>query len=166
MGKLKKHPLDKILEITGIIIILTCFIFVALNYSSLPESMPRHYGLDGKPDAFAGKGIVWILPVFGIFLYMIIGVISNIPSLINLPFKPEPEKLEYYHLKYARMIRILNVVVMCLFTFLTYQSIQIGFGNQTQLPRSFTAISLVLILGIPVYFILPDLIKAHKLKNQ
>lgn len=162
VSKSKKQTLDISLEISGIAIILASFLYLALTYQTLPDLLPRHYGSDGLPDAYGGKGIVWVLPIVGLILYMVIGLISNFPSLINLPFTPKPENVEKYQRKYARMIRILNVVMVGTFAFLTYQTVQIGLGNQTQLPTYFTLFSLVLLVGIPLIFVIPDWIKARK----
>lgn len=150
-SKLKKHPLDIIIEITGIFVILTTFLLLAINYQSLPDSLPRHYGSDGVPDAYGAKGIIWVLPIMGLVLYLVIGLISNVPSVINLPFKPNPENAERYQRKYARMLRLLNVVMVCIFAFLTYQSAQIGLGTQSQLPVYFKPVSLFLLFGIPMF---------------
>ncbi|SEG27009.1 Protein of unknown function [Algoriphagus boritolerans DSM 17298 = JCM 18970] len=154
--------MDILLEITGMIVILGCFVFIASNYQDLPDSLPRHYGLDGVPDAYSAKGIIWVLPIVGLILYMVIGLVSNVPSMINIPFKPNPEKVEFYQKKYCRMIRVLNVVMVCIFAFLTYQSIQIGIGAKSQLPQYFSLVAITLLLGIPLIFVIPDLIKARK----
>jgi uncharacterized membrane protein len=160
--KSKKNPLDILLEITGMIVILGCFVYIAFNYQDLPDSLPRHYGSDGVPDAYSAKGIIWVLPIVGLILYMVIGLISNVPSLINLPFKPNPENAERYERKYSRMIRILNVVMVYIFAFLTYQSSQIGMGAQSQLPGYFKVVSLAVLFGIPLIYILPDMINARR----
>jgi len=31
------------------------------EYGSLPDEMPVHYGIDGKPDQMGSKGMMWIL---------------------------------------------------------------------------------------------------------
>lgn len=160
----KKQPLDLFLEIFGILVVLVSFILPAIYYSSLPDSLPRHFGADGQPDAYGSKGIIWVLPSVGFILYLTIGLVSNAPGLINLPFRPDPEKIESYQRKYSRMIRILNVFMICLFTSITYTTIQIGLGNQVQLPSYFTTLSFVVLLGIPLLYVLPDLISARKQK--
>lgn len=160
-SKLKKHPIDIFLETIGIIIILGCFLFLALNYGSLP----RHYGSDGVPDAYSAKGIIWVLPIMGLILYMVFGLISNVPSLINVPIKSSPEKVEFHQRKYSRMIRIPNLVIVCIFAFLTYQSALIGLGVQSQLPGYFKVVSLGLLFGIPLIYVIPDMIKARNQKG-
>lgn len=159
---MKKQPLDIILEIIGIIAIIVSFVLPAYYYQDLPESLPRHFGSDGLPDAYGGKGFIWVLPVMGFFLFLIIGLISNIQGIINLPFKTSPEKMEFYQKKYGRMIRILNVAMVCFFALLTNITIQIGLGNNTQLPDYFNFIGLLVFFGIPLIYIIPDLMKAKK----
>lgn len=119
-SKLKTYTIDIVLEIIGVVIILGCFLFVALTYESLPDLLPRHYGSDGDPDAYGEKTIVWVLPIFGLFLFFAIG--------------------------------------------LTYQAAQIGLGALTQLPEYFKLVSLGLLLGIPLVYILPDMVRARRLE--
>ena len=158
----RKRPFDRFLEIFGILVVLASFILPSIYYQSLPDILPRHFGSDGLPDAYGSKGIIWVLPIVGLILFLIVGVVSNVPGLINLPFKPDPEKTDFYQSKYSRMIRILNVFMVCLFASITYNTIQIGLGNQTQLPTYFTLVSLLIFIGIPLIYILPDLLNAKK----
>lgn len=163
LPKPKKKPFDAILEIIGLLAILVCFLLPAIFFKQLPDSIPRHYGSDGLPDAFGGKGIIWVLPSVGLVMYFVLGLLSNTPALFNIPVKVTPENAEHYHNRYARMIRILNVGMVALFTYLTYQSIQVGLGRQSGLSSWFLPLSLLFFFGIPLIFILPDLLKA---KNQ
>ncbi|TDQ14676.1 uncharacterized protein DUF1648 [Algoriphagus boseongensis] len=162
MQSLKKHPFDQFLEIFGILLVLASFILPAINYQNLPDSIPRHFNSDGLPNAYGSKGIIWLLPITGFILYLVIGVVSHIPSLINLPFKPDPERLEYFQMKYARMLRILNAGMVFLFAFINYGTIQIGLGNQTQLPDYFSLIALIFFIGVPISYVLFDFLKSNK----
>lgn len=160
----RKQPMDLFLEVFGILMVLVSFILPAIYYSSLPDSLPRHFGSDGQPDAYGSKGIIWVLPSVGFILYLTIGLISNVTGLINLPFKPKPEKIDFYQSKYARMIRILNVIMVSIFTYITYNTIEIGMGNQTQLPTYFAPFSLIFFIGVCLIYVLPDLLKNGKQK--
>lgn len=164
MKKSKIHPFDLILDILGITAILALFAIPAIFYQGLPDSLPRHYGPDGLPDAFGGKGVIWGLPILGFFMYLVIRFISTLPELINLPFKVNPSESESQKRKYGRMIRILNVGIIFLFVFFTYNTIQIGLGTQTQLPSGFKAMALLLLFGIPSIFLILYWLKSRKFK--
>jgi uncharacterized membrane protein len=41
---------------------LANFIFVGMRFGDLPAQVPRHYGFTGKPDAWSGKGVIWVYP--------------------------------------------------------------------------------------------------------
>lgn len=45
----------KILFGICIAISIMSFLYVAINYNSLPQTIPIHWGIDGKPDAYAPK---------------------------------------------------------------------------------------------------------------
>lgn len=160
----RKQPIDFFLEIFGIFVVLASFVLPAINYSSLPDSLPRHFGSDGQPDAYGSKGIIWVLPTVGFILYLTIGLIGNVLGWINLPFNSDPEKIDFFQSKYSRMIRIINVIMVCLFSYVTYNTIEIGLGNQTQLPTYFISLFLIFLIGICLIYVLPDLLKNRKQK--
>lgn len=162
LTKIKNQPLDLIIEPLGVVAVIVSFALPAFYYSDLPDTLPRHYNSDGLPDAYSGKGMIWVLPILGFCLYLIISLISNFPALINIPIKTTPENMDFYQKKYSRMIRIINVEMVLLFAFLTYFSIQIGLGNQTQLSNYFKPVSLLFFFGTPLVYIIPDLLKARK----
>lgn len=39
------------------------FMKVARNYGDLPEEIPIHFGITGKPDNWGGRILIWLLPV-------------------------------------------------------------------------------------------------------
>ncbi|MDF2156792.1 DUF1648 domain-containing protein [Algoriphagus sp. CAU 1675] len=164
MKKNRIHPFDLILDILGIIGILALFAIPAIFYQELPDSLPRHFGSDGMPDAYGGKGVIWVLPILGFFMYLVLRFISTLPELINLPFKVNPSEGESQKRKYGRMIRVLNVVLIFTFVFLTFNTIQIGLENNTQIPSEFKPIALLLLFGIPSIFLIPDWLKSRKFK--
>lgn len=160
----KNQTFDLILEILGIIGILTLLVLPIIFYTDLPDSLPRHYGSDGLPDAFGGKGVIWVLPIVGFVMYLVIRFISTLPEQINLPLKENPEDSEFKQKKYGRMIRILNVGIVFTFLFFTFNTIQIGLGNQTQLPSSFKPLTLLFIVGVISIFLIHDWLKSRKIK--
>jgi len=49
--------------LTQLVLAIFAFAFSAVLYPSLPERVPTHWGLDGKPDAWGGAGSIFIMPM-------------------------------------------------------------------------------------------------------
>lgn len=56
-------------------VLIMAFLAGALQYGSIPDPLPTHWGPSGAPDAFAPKGFwtVFALPVIGVLLTVCIG---------------------------------------------------------------------------------------------
>jgi len=50
------------------------FALVWVNYSRLPERVPIHFGLDGKPDGWGVRSWIWLLPVVGLLAWALCAV--------------------------------------------------------------------------------------------
>jgi len=60
-------------------------IYIAMVYSSLPLLIPSHFGLDGYPNRFGPKAILWFILGASASLYILLTVVSRLPRLFNLP---------------------------------------------------------------------------------
>jgi len=55
----------------SLIVIVLSFVFVALNYTSLPDLLPSHFNIDGAADRFASKeSFFYTLPLISILLLL------------------------------------------------------------------------------------------------
>jgi len=48
------------------------FIYTAIAFPYLPDSIPTHFGLDGIPDQYSEKNSIWLLPVFNLFIWFVV----------------------------------------------------------------------------------------------
>lgn len=49
------------------IIFVTVAVTVA-RYGDLPETIPIHFGLDGKPNGYGPRGAIWLIPAIQLLL--------------------------------------------------------------------------------------------------
>lgn len=108
----------KILFGICILISLITFAYVVFNYNSLPETIPTHWGIEGKPDTFAPKTFknVFMLNILDIamvlmFSYLTIETIGS-RSYIDTENKEEIRKKALRYLSkmgYAFWILTLSI---------------------------------------------------------
>lgn len=56
-------------------LVMTLVVF-AVAWPSLPDRVPQHFGLTGRPDAWGGRRIMWVYPIGSFVLYVGLWVVS------------------------------------------------------------------------------------------
>ncbi len=165
MGKPElKIPLtttDKIIEIIGVVFVLGLWILTLSNYADLPETIPTHYGINGKADAFGDKQSIFILPIVATLLYVLLSVVSKYPHTFNYIIEITPKNAEYQYKISTRMMRILKISIICVFMLIVYNDIQNGKGNTDGLSVCFFPTTMLLIFTPIIY----GLIKSSRNKG-
>ncbi|MHC5741499.1 MAG: DUF1648 domain-containing protein [Nostoc sp.] len=53
-------------------------------WSTLPDTIPVHFGFDGQANGWGSKKVLWLLPIVGLAIYGLLTFISRYPKHINL----------------------------------------------------------------------------------
>ncbi|MGB0863075.1 MAG: DUF1648 domain-containing protein [Saprospiraceae bacterium] len=130
---------DKVLEIFALLGIIAIWAICIYNYSSLPETIPRHFNAAGEPDAFGNRNSIWILPIVTTGLYIGLTWVAKIPHAFNYPIKITSENAALQYEKAVQMIRILKVIITIGLSYMTYESVRVALG-ESQKMGSFTLI--------------------------
>lgn len=91
------------------IIMLLPILYLAYVWNGLPETIPTHFGIDGKPNGWSSKSsFKFIMPALVVGIYLLITIIP----LIDPKGKIEAMGKKYFMLKF---VLVLFISVMCLF---------------------------------------------------
>jgi len=151
--KIELEPIDKIIEWVGVLGLIILIGLPLYYYNELPETVPRHFGANGKPDAYSGKGIIWTLPVIGFAMYFGLIWLNKYPHIFNYPQKVTQENAKRLYATGKRMIRTLNTLITWIFAYITYSTIQVALGNQSGLGTWFLPIFMISTLGTTAYLL-------------
>ena len=150
--KEKRHygRLDLVCDVVSVVCLLVMFILIALYWGQLPEQIPTHYGIDGQPNAWGGRGAVLILPLLSLFLFAVLTGARFLPaSMYNFPVAVTEENRERL-LDLGR--EMLSVVKACLL--LAFLPMIVFLVLDLPLPVWYTVVLLLLIfVPIVVYII-------------
>lgn len=109
----------------ALILIAIPFIFTAIQYSGLPETIPVHFGPDGKADGFGPKSSIWIhtsiLSVIGLGVYLLISNLHKID-----PKKSAQVSLETFKSLATLILLFLTIINLSISLSMSNQSL--GFG--------------------------------------
>lgn len=140
----------------AIFFLIAMFIYPAVNYQSLPDSIPSHYNFWGVPDDYSSKNTIWVLPSVGLLLYVSLTLVANklIKPLVQKSHKNEDN---------ARLFLIqLLTITMVAFFYIVYVTVLTAKGESEGLGRYFSSIFLLSFLLLVVRFsIRQSLLKDH-----
>lgn len=130
---LKKDQFDQLMESLALVGLIGLIILPVVYYESLPELIPIHFGLDGRPDGFGPKVMIWLLPGIGGFSFVGMKILCRYPRLFNYPVKITTENARRQYRLAVRLIRILTATQLWLFCYLTNTIIEVALGLQDEL---------------------------------
>jgi len=138
-------------EILAAAALVFTVITVVLNYSSLPQQIPTHFGANGVVDGWGDKSTIWILVAVLAFEYILLSLVRFIPqSMFNMPVRPE-QRAAAMPFAFA-MLDWIKVETSCLFAFIVRSTLAVAKGQAQGLGLGFT-ISLVAIFATSIYYI-------------
>ncbi len=145
---------NKTLIWLNITIVLFAWMVSVVAFNELPERIPTHFGLNGKPDRWSDKTplIFYMMPTIQVVMVVIFIWIIRYPKLFNFPQKneiknwPEENKKPIY--KYlSKMSLVICLMINLLFLTIQYSII---YGAKTE---TMSKIALVLIIIMTFSFI-------------
>lgn len=131
--------------LTGVNIVLLAFVWIypGLNFSQLPEIIPVHFSGDGTPDGFGNRNMIWLESGIATLLYGICTYVYFNPTKINLP-----EDFKKNTCAVRNFISLLCTVIMLVFAWMSYQTIQVAMDNSVRFSMSPGIIIGMLYVGI------------------
>ncbi len=150
----KRKILSLAIWVSTLLFVLADLIIVFLCYDQLPACIPSHFTFTGLPDAYSTKPGIWLLPVMGAIIYLVLGTLQLLMRVMKRPDELSTEVLAMV----SGMIRLLKLLFSVLFLYLTVATLLIAFGRMKGLGVIFTPLFLlsmtaVLVLSIRRVFL-------------
>ena len=155
-----KEPIDFLLEITGMVAVITLVVLTAISYKGLPGRIPTHFNGLGQPDNYGGKGMIWLLPVITVVMYTGLSIINLFPYNFNFPVNITEENAPRLYRHAMRSIRILSLMLVMVFFYLTWQTIALAGGKSSGLGFLFLPVGIFAIMNFILYMV----VRMYKLK--
>jgi len=145
---------DWVIEVICVIGVLILITLPIIYYNQLPDIIPTHYDSQGKADGHGAKSSIWMLPILGTLMYLLMLKLNQYPHIFNYQQKITEQNAEKQYTIATRMLRIVNVSVVRVFTYLTYSTIWIAMGKHSHLSALFTplvCVSVFVLVGFSIY---------------
>lgn len=142
---LPHSPFQAFLEIAALVGLVLSFLTLLRSLPALPASIPIHFGLSGKPDAWGDRQTLWLFPGLNVVLYLAVTITSQFPHTFNYPVAITPENaFKQYQIAF-NLLLWLKLEIIWLFAFIEWKMIQVAVGASQGLGVAFAPAMLLLI---------------------
>lgn len=141
------------MEGLGFLALVLLLVLPMYYYPELPDRIPRHFDATGQVTAYGGKGIMWLMPIMGLITYTGLFFLNKVPHIFNYPTEITAENAKRQYRAATRMIRTLNLIIAWTFFYLTYSTIQTSVGIQEGLNEFFMGISIGILTGVILLYL-------------
>ena len=111
---------DKGVEAVGLVVLLAGWIYVLVAYSKFADSIPTHFSINGKPNAFGPKSDLYQLLTVCTALYALLTVANLFPQYFNYLKTITPENAKRQYTIATRILRYLKVLIVLIFAALVF----------------------------------------------
>jgi uncharacterized membrane protein len=159
----------KTAETVGLAMLAVLFwiTYSALNGTEkLPDRIPTHFDISGQPNAWGPPRTVWLLPIIGTGLYLLMTVLGSIQfRRYNLPVPVTEANLPYIQEQTSVMVAWIKCELLCLFAYLQWSIIQSARTSQFRLSPLLIPVFLVVVLST-VGWHLAEIIRGARARAQ
>lgn len=138
--------LPKLIEAVALVLSLVGPVLVIMNWSFLPDVIPIHFGLSGKPDGWGNKAILAVVGGESIFIYTLLSI-GQVHKRPNLPWKIRDEMLPVQLALVSQLLVYLKLETSILFAYLCWAMIDTAKGLSQGLSPYFTPVLIVAIIA-------------------
>lgn len=151
--KLQLNAFDLVLEALGLLVVLLIWAMLLYFFAELPEVIPIHFDSEGKIDGYGNKIILIFEPLIASILYLGLTFLNLYPHLFNYSSPINELNAPYQYRMATRLIRYIKLLIVLLFTFVMWTSIQAATSQDDGLGIVFLPVFFTLI-SIPTLFVL------------
>jgi uncharacterized membrane protein len=127
--EIKPTKTDNFIEAIAYLALIVLWIMTIVSFNSLPDSIPIHYNGIGEVDNYGRKTSIFLLPIFGSFLFMLLTVLNKNPENFNYNIKITEDNAEKQYTNAIKMMRFLKLIVIIIFIMIDFQTIQTAKGK-------------------------------------
>jgi uncharacterized membrane protein len=125
----------EIADVASWIAVVAMWVIAARAYPALPDRIPKHFDWKGRPDGWGGKGMIWLMPALGVFMYFSVGA-AMLPAVAR---ETTPA--------FLAVMAWLRAEMLVMFWFIESRMIAVARGRARGLGITFLPITLVVILS-------------------
>lgn len=151
--KLPYSQPEKLLQILSLFGVLGLIVLTVFSMINLPESIPTHFGADGRADGWGGKGSLLMLPIMAVILYTALTILERFPWIYNYPGEITEENAEYQYKLGRLALEWIKFIMISIFLYIQWQTAQAARGLSDGLGSWFLPVFLLALFGVTGFMI-------------
>lgn len=143
--ELSKTRLEKVLDFIGCGIFLLSLIYTVFNWTLLPDQIPGHFNGVGEVDRWGSKYEIIILPIIGLFIFVLMSLLEKAPHMHNYPKRINEFNVQQFYLNSRITLNMTKNSCLVIFAVLIVQIVRVAKGEIQSLGGWFLPVFLLLI---------------------
>ena len=146
-----KSRFERLFNVVAFGVLAASIVYLITQYGGLPDKVPAHFNGAGEVDRFGNKIELIILPSIALALWIGMTVLEKYPHTFNY-MNLTKENAEAQYRNGRKMMNVLKNEIALLFSYLSFQSIQISKELAEGIGMFFMPVFLVAIFGSLIFF--------------
>lgn len=141
--------IDRILEVVAWLLLVVLSVVAVYAHGELPEIIPVHFDIHGRPDVYGDKTSIFILPVIGFLLLVVIHLLLRYSPAARKAVRETSVRAAKKYRIATRMIRIVKAAVLADFIIITATIWLVAMGRM-EIPGVWFVYAVLGIVILPV----------------
>lgn len=134
----------------SLLLLILLWLLVLLSFFTLPSIIPIHFNASGKADSYGKKTTLFILPIIATAIYFGITQLNKYAHIFNYMTTITNENAEQQYKAATRMLRLLKLFLLIVFTILVVLDYLVAKGYTNSLGIWFLPFILIGVL-VPIF---------------
>lgn len=147
--KIRKSKSEWVWDMIGGGLFIGAIVYLVISWSLIPDQVPGHYNGAGEVNRWGSKYELFILPIVGLFLWILLGVLERFPHAHNYPARLNESNVEAFYKNSRKLLNSLKNICLITFAYIMIQSIRVAVGDSQSLGLWFLPVFL-LAIAIPI----------------
>lgn len=143
--RLSATPQERALLIVALAGVACCVLPLILWWAALPQTVPSHFDISGRPNAYSSKWWLLLLPALSVVITAGFTILTRYPHLFNYPVRVTPKNALHLYRTGRLLLRWINAVLAWVFAVIEWQTLQVTLGKAAGLPQWFPLVTVALI---------------------
>lgn len=140
---------ERMWNVVGATLFIASIIYIFLKWGSLPSEVPAHFDGAGVVNRYGSKFEMLILPIIGLFTWVLLEVLERKPHIHNYPARLNASNAEAFYKSSRKLLNMVKNTCLILFAIISIQTVRIGLGEITSLGVWFLPMLLV-VMFLPI----------------
>lgn len=138
---------ERLLQIVTLIILVGLIGLTVFSMIGLPGRIPSHFGVDGHPDGWSGKGSLLFLPILAVLFYTGLTLLERFPWIYNYPVEITEQNAAAQYKLSRLLLEWGKFAIITVFLYIQWQTARVAKGLSGGIGPWFLPVFLVVILG-------------------